>query len=63
MKNNTTSKATRTSKPDIKVEPERMDEGSLIEIDIPEPPDFLERPSLEHRKEAASKPLYLTRYE
>jgi len=63
MKNNTTSKTTTTSKPDIKVEPERIDEGSLIEIEIPEPPDVLERPSLEHRKVEASKPLYLARYE
>jgi len=63
MRNNTTSKTTRNSKLDLEVEPEKTDEGSLIEIQIPEPPDVLERPSLEHRKEEASKPLYLARYE
>lgn len=48
---------------DLEEEPEKTDEGSLIEIEIPDTPDTLERPSLEHRKEEASKPLYLARYE
>jgi hypothetical protein len=63
MRNNTTSKTTRSLKLDLEVEPEKTDEGPLIEIEIPEPPDTLERPSLEHRKVEASKPLYLARYE
>jgi hypothetical protein len=63
MKNNTTSKTTRTIKLDLEVEPEKTDEAPLIEIEIPEAPETLERPSLDNRKEAASKPLYLVRYE
>ncbi len=63
MRNNTTSKTTRSIKLGLEVEPEKTDDGSLIEIEIPEAPDTLERPSLEHRKEEASKPLYLARYE
>ena len=61
MKPNT--KTTRTPKPDLEVELEKTDEGPLIEVEFPEAPDTLERPSLEHRKVEASKPLYLTRYE
>lgn len=63
MRNNTTSKIARQPKLDLEVEPEKTDEGPLIEIEIPEAPDTLERPALEHRKEEASKPLYLARYE
>ena len=63
MRNNTTSKTTRTIKLDLEAEPEKTGDGSLIEIEIPEAPETLGRPSLDNRKEAASKPLYLARYE
>jgi len=63
MRNSTTSRTTKTIKLDLEVEPEKTNEGPLIEIEIPEAPETLERPSLDHRKVEASKPLYLARYE
>ncbi len=63
MKTNMTTKTTRPLKLGLEAEPEKTGEGPLIEVEFPEVPDALERPSMEHRKEEASKPLYLTRYE
>ncbi len=62
MKSNPT-KTIKTLKFDPEIEPRETDEGPLIEIEFPENPDIIERPSIEHRKEEASKPLYLARYE
>ena len=63
MKTNTTTKTSRVPKLDLEAEPEKTGEGPLIEVEFPEVPDALERPSMGHRKEEASKPLYLARYE
>jgi len=63
MKTNTTTKPSRTPKLDLEAEPEKAGDEPLIEVEFPEVPDALERPSMEHRKEEASKPLYLARYE
>ena len=63
MKTNTPTKTTRAPKLDLEAEPEKTGEEPLVEVEFPEVPDALERPSMEHRKEEASKPLYLTRYE
>jgi hypothetical protein len=63
MKTDTPSRKTKPIKLDLEVELEKTNEGPLIEIEIPDAPSTLERPSLDHRKEEASKPLYLARYE
>ena len=63
MKTNTTTKTNRPLKLDLEAEPEKTGEEPLIEVEFPEVPEALGRPSMEHRKEEASKPLYLTRYE
>jgi hypothetical protein len=63
MRNNTTSRTTKTIKLDLEAEPNKTDDGPLIEVEIPDAPETLERPNLDHRKVEASKPLYLARYE
>jgi len=60
MKTKTTTEATKTIKLDLEIEPEKTGEEPLIEAEFP---DTIERPSLANRKEEASKPLYLVRYE
>jgi len=62
MKTKTTKTAT-TIKLDLEPEPEQSSEEPFIEGEFPEAPDTLERPSMGQRKEEASKPIYLVRYE
>jgi len=61
MKTKTT--VNKTTKLDLEPEPEKTGEEPLIEAEFPELPGALERPSMEQRKEEASKPIYLIRYE
>jgi hypothetical protein len=63
MKTKTTARTTRNLKLNLEVDPQEKEEGPLIEVEFPEAPDTLDRPRLDHRKEEASKPLYLARYE
>ena len=61
MKTKTT--VVKTTKLDLEPEPEKTGEEPFIEAEFPEAPDAFERPSMEQRKEEASKPIYLVRYE
>ncbi len=63
MKTKTTTKTARTIQLDLEPKPEKTGEEPFIEAEFPEPPDALERPSMERRREEASKPIYLIRYE
>ena len=62
MENNTTTTA-KTKRQKLEPEPEQSGEEPFIEAEFPEAPDTLEKPSMEQRKEEASKPIYLIRYE
>ena len=62
MKAKTTRNAEQI-KLDLEPEPEQSGEQPSIEAEFPETPEHLERSSMGQRKEEASKPIYLIRYE
>jgi len=59
----TKTATTKTIRLDVEPEPKETGEEPLIEAEFPESPDALEKPSMGQRKEEASKPIYLIRYE